>query len=102
LLSSRFQSVQFVKASEADKGTAKKNGKKNKKAKSKGSSNGGYGYGYSPGSTYTSGSGHGLGYGYGLGSGYASVHNLPGDDEDWTLCDKDCGWCGRCADGVDF
>ncbi|CVK99389.1 uncharacterized protein FMAN_02231 [Fusarium mangiferae] len=24
------------------------------------------------------------------------------DDEDWSLCDKDCGWCGHCADGVDF
>jgi hypothetical protein len=23
------------------------------------------------------------------------------DDEDWGLCDKDCGWCGHCADGVD-
>lgn len=21
-------------------------------------------------------------------------------DEDWTLCDKDCGWCGHCAEGV--
>jgi hypothetical protein len=19
-------------------------------------------------------------------------------DEDWSLCDKDCGWCGHCAD----
>ncbi|SCV58489.1 uncharacterized protein FFB14_15679 [Fusarium fujikuroi] len=24
------------------------------------------------------------------------------DDEDWSLCDKDCGWCGHCADGVDL
>lgn len=23
-------------------------------------------------------------------------------DEDWSLCDKDCGWCGHCADGVLF
>jgi hypothetical protein len=23
-------------------------------------------------------------------------------DEDWSLCDKDCGWCGHCADGVVF
>lgn len=23
-------------------------------------------------------------------------------DEDWSLCDKDCGWCGHCADGVAF
>ena len=21
------------------------------------------------------------------------------DDQDWALCDKDCGWCGHCADG---
>lgn len=21
-------------------------------------------------------------------------------DEDWTLCDKDCGWCGQCAESV--
>ncbi|EXJ71468.1 uncharacterized protein A1O5_05276 [Cladophialophora psammophila CBS 110553] len=24
------------------------------------------------------------------------------DDLDWTLCDKDCGWCGRCYNGFDF
>ncbi|SCN68055.1 uncharacterized protein FFB20_02868 [Fusarium fujikuroi] len=24
------------------------------------------------------------------------------DDEDWSLCYKDCGWCGHCADGVDL
>jgi hypothetical protein len=24
------------------------------------------------------------------------------EDEDWSLCDKDCGWCGRCAEGVDY
>ncbi|KAH7071897.1 hypothetical protein BKA63DRAFT_516579 [Paraphoma chrysanthemicola] len=24
------------------------------------------------------------------------------DDQDWVLCDKDCGWCGHCGDGVDF
>jgi hypothetical protein len=23
-------------------------------------------------------------------------------DEDWSLCDKDCSWCGHCADGVAF
>lgn len=22
------------------------------------------------------------------------------DDLDWTLCDKDCGWCGHCNKGV--
>ncbi|KAK3295300.1 uncharacterized protein B0H64DRAFT_394944 [Chaetomium fimeti] len=24
------------------------------------------------------------------------------DNLDWGLCDKDCGWCGRCANGVVF
>ncbi|EWG44998.1 hypothetical protein FVEG_15769 [Fusarium verticillioides 7600] len=24
------------------------------------------------------------------------------DDEDWSLCDKDCAWCGHCADGMGF
>ncbi|KAH8707622.1 hypothetical protein GQ44DRAFT_628464 [Phaeosphaeriaceae sp. PMI808] len=24
------------------------------------------------------------------------------DDENWALCDKDCGWCGHCIDGIDF
>ncbi|KAL9098694.1 MAG: hypothetical protein Q9187_009615, partial [Circinaria calcarea] len=24
------------------------------------------------------------------------------DDQNWGLCDKDCGWCGHCMDGVDF
>ncbi|KAF2684248.1 hypothetical protein K458DRAFT_418523 [Lentithecium fluviatile CBS 122367] len=24
------------------------------------------------------------------------------DDQDWSVCDKDCGWCGHCADGLDI
>jgi len=24
------------------------------------------------------------------------------DDQDWALCDEDCGWCGHCADGIDY
>ena len=24
------------------------------------------------------------------------------EDQKWTLCDTDCGWCGHCADGVDY
>ncbi|PVI08028.1 hypothetical protein DM02DRAFT_510929 [Periconia macrospinosa] len=24
------------------------------------------------------------------------------DDQDWALCDKECGWCGHCADGVSY
>lgn len=22
------------------------------------------------------------------------------DDQNWALCDKDCGWCGHCGDGI--
>jgi hypothetical protein len=25
-----------------------------------------------------------------------------GPDQDWILCDREFGWCGRCADGVDM
>jgi hypothetical protein len=21
-------------------------------------------------------------------------------DQDWALCDKECGWCGHCSEGV--
>jgi hypothetical protein len=24
------------------------------------------------------------------------------DDQNWALCDKDCGWCGNCTDGLDY
>jgi hypothetical protein len=24
------------------------------------------------------------------------------EDQDWMLCDKDCGWCGHCADGFSY
>ena len=24
----------------------------------------------------------------------------PVDDEDYSICDKDCGWCGHCGDGI--
>ncbi|KAK4457310.1 hypothetical protein QBC42DRAFT_279418 [Cladorrhinum samala] len=24
------------------------------------------------------------------------------EDLDWSICDKDCGWCGHCRDGADF
>jgi hypothetical protein len=23
-------------------------------------------------------------------------------DENWALCDKECGWCGHCADNILF
>ena len=22
------------------------------------------------------------------------------EEQDWALCDKDCGWCGHCAEGA--
>ena len=28
-------------------------------------------------------------------------HDWLGDDLDWAICDKDCGWCGRCMNHVD-
>ncbi|OJD33049.1 uncharacterized protein BKCO1_3400032 [Diplodia corticola] len=34
-------------------------------------------------------------YGYGYASGFDN-------DLNWGLCDKDCGWCGHCMDGVDI
>lgn len=24
------------------------------------------------------------------------------EDQDWALCDKDCGWCGHCAEGAAY
>jgi hypothetical protein len=24
------------------------------------------------------------------------------EDQDWALCDKDCGWCGHCAEGASY
>jgi hypothetical protein len=24
------------------------------------------------------------------------------EDQNWGLCDKDCGWCGHCTEGVDL
>jgi len=24
------------------------------------------------------------------------------EDQDWALCDKDCGWCGHCGDGASY
>lgn len=22
------------------------------------------------------------------------------EEQDWSICDKDCGWCGYCGDGI--
>jgi hypothetical protein len=27
---------------------------------------------------------------------------LWGEHQNWALCDTDCGWCGHCADGVNY
>ena len=24
------------------------------------------------------------------------------EDQDWALCDKDCGWCGQCAESASY
>lgn len=31
-------------------------------------------------------------------SGYRSSAGTQLDGEDWSFCDKDCGWCGRCTE----
>ena len=36
------------------------------------------------------------------GYNYASSGAFYDDDQDWAFCDKDCGWCGHCGDGVDY
>ncbi|KAF2867880.1 hypothetical protein BDV95DRAFT_610319 [Massariosphaeria phaeospora] len=32
----------------------------------------------------------------------ALYHNYNDDDQYWAICDKDCGWCGHCADNLDI
>ncbi len=24
------------------------------------------------------------------------------EGQDWAVCDKDCGWCGHCAEGLSY
>jgi hypothetical protein len=31
-----------------------------------------------------------------------TVSKFSDNDQDWVLCDKDCGWCGHCGDAVDY
>ncbi|KAH6839550.1 hypothetical protein B0I37DRAFT_386696 [Chaetomium sp. MPI-CAGE-AT-0009] len=31
---------------------------------------------------------------------YGAVQDMPQNSLDWSLCDKDCGWCGRCGRGM--
>ena len=49
--------------------------------------------------SYSGGGYGGGGYnggGYGGGGGYLI------DGQDWSICDKDCGWCGRCMNNASF
>ena len=90
LFSSRYPPIQFVKAGEPsrDGGTKRKEQVRTKK----------------------SGSGTGSGAGSWTSSGmpqfkfnnYGKAY-IPGlGNKNWGLCDKDCGWCGHCADGANF
>ncbi|KAF2814487.1 uncharacterized protein BDZ99DRAFT_517074 [Mytilinidion resinicola] len=31
-----------------------------------------------------------------------SSYDMFDEDQNWGLCDKDCGWCGHCMDGLDI
>jgi hypothetical protein len=39
-----------------------------------------------------------------LASPYSDVSSRyaldDGNEQNWALCDKDCGWCGHCGDGI--
>ena len=35
-----------------------------------------------------------------LGAGTSFSYDSLGYDQDYSVCDKDCGWCGHCMDGV--
>lgn len=39
--------------------------------------------------------------GWGEGGGRSWSADMM-EDQNWALCDKDCGWCGHCAEGVDY
>ncbi|KAH7042707.1 hypothetical protein B0J12DRAFT_673859 [Macrophomina phaseolina] len=64
-----------VKGSRKSRGKSKKSG-----GGAAGVASHSYGYTYDP---------------YSYGTGY-------GGCEDYSICDKDCGWCGHCMDGVDL
>jgi hypothetical protein len=43
----------------------------------------------------------------GGGSGFFSENHedayvVRNEDQDWALCDKECGWCGHCADSIGY
>lgn len=52
--------------------------------------------------------GRSKGSGVRLTGGWEVNNNITGQmmnmqlDEDWTVCDKDCGWCGHCAESYDY
>lgn len=31
---------------------------------------------------------------------YSGLVSGMSQNQDWALCDKDCGWCGHCGDGI--
>ncbi|KAF8850613.1 hypothetical protein BDZ45DRAFT_679673 [Acephala macrosclerotiorum] len=41
----------------------------------------------------------GLDEGWLVHSNWASSRGMS-QDQNWGLCDKDCGWCGHCGDGI--
>jgi hypothetical protein len=38
----------------------------------------------------------------GIGYSGGDYEILWDEEQDWILCDKDCGWCGHCGDNVDY
>jgi hypothetical protein len=53
-------------------------------------------------SGYTNGSSNTNDEHYDDEGAWAYNHHLgQDDDQNWALCDKDCVWCGLCADNVD-
>ncbi|OCK88165.1 uncharacterized protein K441DRAFT_669587 [Cenococcum geophilum 1.58] len=79
----RFTPVAFVKAGEAPK--------RKKKTKARRTCERGRG---DSENTPVIGSGF-RDHNWALGEGNSDGYN-------WALCDKDCGWCGHCADHVDY
>lgn len=82
ILPLRAMPVSFVKAGERPKVEEKKS-KKNKKKGGSGTGRNGYSYGSSMKINPE--------------TGRMMDMSL---DEDWSLCDKDCGWCGHCAEDI--
>jgi hypothetical protein len=37
-----------------------------------------------------------------ISQGYRGGNSYDGNDFEYGMCDKDCGWCGQCSNGVDY